>query len=94
MINTFINSRSSLKNQTRFQTKIGEVYTRFQTKMPQNPTLWGGTYLYSLFKEVFWAIFEHLSPLKPRPPPPPTAPQQGAWSQAKHKRHNSDAFRA
>ena len=28
-INTFIHSRSSLKNHTRFQTKIGKVYTRF-----------------------------------------------------------------
>ena len=46
MINTFIHARSSLKSQTRFQNKIGKVYTRFQTKMLQKP------YLYSLFKEV------------------------------------------
>ena len=31
-INTFIHSRSSLENHTRFQTKMGKVYTRFQTK--------------------------------------------------------------
>ena len=31
-IKTFIQSRSSLKNHTRFQTKMGKVYTRFQTK--------------------------------------------------------------
>ena len=36
-INTFIHSRSSLKNHTRFQTKIGKVYTRFQTKTAQKP---------------------------------------------------------
>ena len=28
-INTFIHSRSSLKNHTRFQTKMSKVYTRF-----------------------------------------------------------------
>ena len=32
MINTFIHSRSSPENHTRFQTKMGKVYTRFQTK--------------------------------------------------------------
>ena len=42
-INTFIHSRSSLENHTRFQTKMDKVYTRFQTKT--DPTLWGGTYL-------------------------------------------------
>ena len=36
-IKTFIQSRSSLKNHTRFQTKIGKVYTRFQTKTGQKP---------------------------------------------------------
>ena len=41
-IKTFIQSRSSLKNHTRFQTKMGKVYTCFQTKtalgrhIPQN----------------------------------------------------------
>ena len=30
-INTFIHSRSSLENHTRFQTKLSKVYTRFQT---------------------------------------------------------------
>ena len=28
---------SSLANHTRFQTKMGKVYTRFQTKTPQKP---------------------------------------------------------
>ena len=32
MITTFIHSRSSLENHTQFQTKMGKVYTRFQTK--------------------------------------------------------------
>ena len=36
-INTFIHSRSSLENHTRFQTKMGKVYTRFQTKTAQKP---------------------------------------------------------
>ena len=35
--NTFINSRSSLENHTRFQTKMGKVYTRFKTKTAQKP---------------------------------------------------------
>ena len=36
-INTFIHSRSSLKNHTRFQTKMGKVYSPFQTKTAQKP---------------------------------------------------------
>ena len=31
-INTFIRSHSTLENHTRFQTKMGKVYTCFQTK--------------------------------------------------------------
>ena len=34
---TFIHSRSSLENHTRFQTKLGKIYTRFQTKTAQKP---------------------------------------------------------
>ena len=37
MINTFIHSRSSLENHTRFQSKMGKVYTRFQTKRDPKP---------------------------------------------------------
>ena len=37
----FARSRSSLKNHTRFQTKISEVYSFFQTKKAPNPTHWG-----------------------------------------------------
>ena len=36
-INTFIRSRSSLESHTRFQTKMGKVYTRLQTKTAQKP---------------------------------------------------------
>ena len=36
-IDTFISSRSSLKNHTRFQTKMGKLYTCFQTKTAQKP---------------------------------------------------------
>ena len=35
----FIHSRSSLENHTRFQAKMGEDYTRFQTKTAQKPYL-------------------------------------------------------
>ena len=36
-INTFIHSRSSFENHTRFQTKMqGKIYTRFQTKNNNN----------------------------------------------------------
>ena len=36
-INTFVHSRSSLENHTRFQTKMGKVYTRLQTKTAEKP---------------------------------------------------------
>ena len=36
-IKTFIQFRSSLKNHTRFQTKMGKLYTRFQPKTAQKP---------------------------------------------------------
>ena len=54
-INTFIHYRNSLENHTRFQTKMGKVYTRFQTKTAQTPyplALVGGTYSYALYKRV------------------------------------------
>ena len=53
-INTFVHSRSSLKNHTRFQTKMGEVYTRFQTKTAQKPYHWEWHIpkIYILYKEV------------------------------------------
>ena len=51
-INTLIPSRISLENHTRFQTKMGKVYTRFQTETAQNPSQRDGTYLYGLYKGV------------------------------------------
>ena len=36
-----IHSRSSLENHTRFQTKMGKVYNRFQTKTAQKPYPFG-----------------------------------------------------
>ena len=51
-INTFIHSRSTLENHTRFHAKKGKVYTRFQTKTAQKPYPMGGTYLYGLYKGV------------------------------------------
>ena len=36
-INTFIRFRSSLERDNQFQTKMGKVYTRFQTKKVQKP---------------------------------------------------------
>ena len=50
--NTFVRSRGSLENHTRFQTILVKVYTRFQTKQLKNHTLWGGTYLYSWCRGV------------------------------------------
>ena len=40
-INAFIHSYSSLENHTWFQTKMGKVYTRFQTKRAQKPQSMG-----------------------------------------------------
>ena len=59
----FILSRIFFENPTRFQTKMGKVYTRFQTKTTQNPTRWGGTYLHGAYMGV---------------PPPPGAPKLGS----------------
>ena len=50
MINTFIHSRSSLKNYTRFQTKMGKVYTSFQTKTKTLPD--GAEHTYIAHKGV------------------------------------------
>ena len=47
-INTVIHSGSSLENHTRLQTKNGH----FRPKRRKNPTRWGGTYLYGLYKGV------------------------------------------
>ena len=47
--------RRSLENHhdTRFQTKMGKIYTRDQTKMAQKPNHpFGGMYLYGLYNGV------------------------------------------
>ena len=36
-----MHSRGSLENNTRFQTKMGKVYSRFQTKKAQKPHPFG-----------------------------------------------------
>ena len=52
-VNTFIHSRSSLENHTRFQTKMGKVNTCFQTKKDQKLYPMGRhTQLYGLYREV------------------------------------------
>ena len=48
-ITTFVNFCSSLENQTRFQTQMDKVHTRFQTKKAQKPYPWGGKHLYVLY---------------------------------------------
>ena len=58
MTNAFIHSCSYLENQTRFQTKMGKVHTRFQTGTVPGTVpgtvhaLWGSAYLYHLCKGV------------------------------------------
>ena len=46
MIKMFIHSRSSPENHTRFQTKMGKVYIRFQTKTAQKPLPDGAAHTY------------------------------------------------
>ena len=54
MTNAFIHSCSYLENQTRFQTKMGKVHTRFQTSTVPGTVhaFWGSAYLYHLCKGV------------------------------------------
>ena len=57
--NTFIRSRGSLVNHTRFKTIMVKIYTRFQTKTAQKPYPLGlHIPIYSLYRGV-------------SPPPPP-----------------------
>ena len=69
-INTSIQTRRSLENHTRFQIKIGPIPV-FTPKRLQNHTLWGGTYIYGLYKRVY--------------PPPYPAGQKWACLQAGNK---------
>ena len=45
---TFIHSRSSFENETRFRTKMAKVYNRFQTESAQKPYPFGLHTLYDL----------------------------------------------
>ena len=40
-INTLIHPRSSIENHTRFQIKMGKVYSRFQTRKDKKPYTFG-----------------------------------------------------
>ena len=52
-IKMFIYSRSSLENPTRFQTpEWAKCQPVFRPKRRKNPTQWGGTYLYGVYKGV------------------------------------------
>ena len=53
--NRLIHSRSSLENHTRFLTKMGKVYTRFQTKTAQKP--------YSLGRHIPIRLVQGSTPL-------------------------------
>ena len=55
-IDTFIHFRISLEKHTRFQSKMGKMYTHFQTKTAQKPLLFGAAHAYMAF-------------LRERPPP-------------------------
>ena len=48
-INTFLYSRSSLEDHARFQTKIGKVYTRFQTITAQKTLPDGAAHTYMAY---------------------------------------------
>ena len=65
-----IHSCSSLKNHTRFQTKMDKVYTHFQTKMAQKTLPFGAAHTYTAY--VTKGVLPHLcSPPPTLPPPPP-----------------------
>ena len=65
-ITTFIHSSSSFEKHTRFQPKMGKVYTRFRPKRRRNPTRWGGTYLYRSYKGVTTSGHTQREPLRRR----------------------------
>ena len=78
-INTFIHSRSCLENHARLQTKMGKVYTCFQSKTAQKPYALG-RYLYGLLRE-----YPHPPPpLHPPPPPLRILSVQDRASRAAH----------
>ena len=67
MITTFIHSRSSLENHTQFQTKMGKVYTRFQTKTAKKTLPDGEAHTHIAYireyPQSFWPVifgYEHF----------------------------------
>ena len=74
---TFIHSRSSFENHTRFRTKMGKVCTRFQTKKAQKPYPLGRhipTILDKTVEKIVYldSIFLNIVavPVLPSPPSP------------------------
>ena len=47
-INTFTHSHSSLENHTRFQTKMGKIYTSFQTNTDLKTFPFGAAHTYMM----------------------------------------------
>ena len=56
-IKTFIHSRNSLENHTRFQIKMGKVYPRFKTKNGAKTLPYGAAHTYMAY-------------IRKHPPPP------------------------
>ena len=77
-ISTFIHSRSSLENHIRFQTKMGKVYTRFQTKTAQgstsSPPPPGSQTTSQLARPFTFSPSPIFSLFSPSPPPPNAEP--------------------
>ena len=74
----FILSRSFLEKPTRFQTKMGKVYTRCQTKTAQKPYPMGRhIYLYGVYKGVSPRALKLGSEGRRFPPAPPPVFQWG-----------------
>ena len=65
MINTFIHSRSSLRNQTRFQTKMGKVSLYPFSDQNGAKTLADGV------AHTYGAYIREYPPLQGVSPPPP-----------------------
>ena len=74
MTNTFMHS---LENRTRIQTKIGKVYTRFQSKTAQKAIPFRAAHTYKA----------NVRDYPPNPPPPPHPTGQGPgrvfWARTK-----------
>ena len=59
----FIHCRSSLENHTRFQTKMGKFYTRFQTETAQNSIPFGATHACMAYiREYLLGLFPEIRP--------------------------------